>query len=320
MTPTKPLLSVRGLTKLFPIKKGLFGKTTGAVRAVDNVSFDVMPSETLGLVGESGCGKSTTGRMILRLIEPTAGSVEFDGIDLVTLGTKQMRGLNDQANLLNTQQAMLDRMEAALFAPPTKDVPRPDLNQFTSSLNYLTEQKAKLVTERAALDDQREELQNKTNTVQNQLNELRGSGGRAFKTVTVRVSAPQAGSLDVALSYTVPGASWMPSYDARVQSADHSVSLGYFGLDLFEDRREELGLVGEVVVEGAPGDARRAHDRLQRDIGEAVGGKKRPRGLEQRLACLRGPLGLRAARPLHQILPFIHIVCIFIQTVCRFLV
>src|SRR3569833_2333625 len=88
----KPLLSVRKLTKLFPIKKGLFGKTTGAVRAVDNVTFDVLPGETLGLVGESGCGKSTTGRMILRLIEPTAGEVEFDGIDLVKLGTKEMRG------------------------------------------------------------------------------------------------------------------------------------------------------------------------------------------------------------------------------------
>ena len=78
--PAKPLLSVRGLTKLFPIKTGMFGKATGAVRAVDGVSFDVMPGETLGLVGESGCGKSTTGRMILRLIEPTAGSIEFDGI------------------------------------------------------------------------------------------------------------------------------------------------------------------------------------------------------------------------------------------------
>ncbi len=143
---------------------------------------------------------------------------------------KQLRGIDDRGNLLNTQQAMLDRMEAALFAPPTKDVPRPDLNQFTSSLNYLTEQKSRLVTERAALDDQREELQNRINTAQNQLNELRGTGGRAFKTVTVRVSAPQAGSLEVALSYTVPGASWAPSYDARVLSSERTVALGYFGI------------------------------------------------------------------------------------------
>jgi len=143
---------------------------------------------------------------------------------------KQVRGLDDRTNLLNAHQASLDRMEAALFAPPTKDVPRPDLNQFTSSLNYLTEQKAKLATERASLDEQREELSNKINTVQAQLNELRGSGGKAFKTVTVRVSAPQAGSLDVALSYTVPGASWAPSYDARVLSADRAVALGYFGI------------------------------------------------------------------------------------------
>ncbi len=143
---------------------------------------------------------------------------------------KQVRGLDDRTNLLNASQASLDRMEAALFAPPTKDVPRPDLNQFTSSLNYLTEQKAKLATERAALDEQREELANKINTVQNQLNELRGAGGRAFKTVTVRVSAPQAGSLDVALSYTVPGASWAPSYDARVLSSERAVNLGYFGI------------------------------------------------------------------------------------------
>ncbi len=143
---------------------------------------------------------------------------------------KQVRGLDDCTNLLNTQQAMLDKMETALFAPPTKDVPRPDLNQFTSSLNYLTEQKAKLTTERASLDEQREELQNKIHTVQQQLNEVRGAGGRAFKTVTVRVSAPQAGSLDVSLSYAVLGASWVPSYDARVLSTERAVALGYFGI------------------------------------------------------------------------------------------
>jgi len=143
---------------------------------------------------------------------------------------KQVRGVDDRGNILAAQGAMLDRMEAALFAPPTKDVPRPELNQFTTSLTYLTEQKSKLTTERTALDEQREELQNKINTVQAQLNELRGAGGRGYKTVTVRVSAAQPGSLDVALSYTLPGASWSPSYDARVLSGERLVNLGYFGI------------------------------------------------------------------------------------------
>src|SRR3954467_6886146 len=97
---TAPLLEVRNLVKEFPIKGGLLGKQTGAVKAVNDVSFEVMPGETLGLVGESGCGKSTTGRMILRLIEPTAGSVEFDGIDLVTLDTKQMRKLRRRIQVI----------------------------------------------------------------------------------------------------------------------------------------------------------------------------------------------------------------------------
>jgi uncharacterized protein (TIGR02231 family) len=143
---------------------------------------------------------------------------------------KQLRGLDDRSNLMNTQQAMLDRMESALFAPPAKDVPRPELDQFTTSLNFLIERKSKLVTERAALDDQREELQNRAATVHAQLQQLRGAGGKAFKTVTVRVAAAQAGSLDVSLSYTVPGASWVPSYDARVASSERSVQLDYFGL------------------------------------------------------------------------------------------
>lgn len=143
---------------------------------------------------------------------------------------KQMRGLDDRSTLLNAQSATLDRMEGALFAPPAKDVPRPDLNQFTASLAYLSEQKAKITTDRAALDEQREDLQNRIATVQNQLNELRGAGGRAFKTVTVRVAAAQAGSLDVSLAYTVPGASWVPSYDARVLSTERTVRLDYFGL------------------------------------------------------------------------------------------
>jgi oligopeptide transport system ATP-binding protein len=85
------LLEVRGLTKHFPVRKGLFGRANGAVRAVDGIDFDVAGGETLALVGESGCGKSTTGRLILRLIEPTAGAIRFDGDDLLALDAAGLR-------------------------------------------------------------------------------------------------------------------------------------------------------------------------------------------------------------------------------------
>ena len=79
---TTPLLQVKDLVKHFPIKSGLFGRGRDYVRAVDGVSFDLIRGETLGLVGESGCGKSTTGRCILRLIEPTSGQIWFEGRDV----------------------------------------------------------------------------------------------------------------------------------------------------------------------------------------------------------------------------------------------
>ncbi|HEY0996246.1 MAG TPA: dipeptide ABC transporter ATP-binding protein [Gemmatimonadaceae bacterium] len=88
---TAPLLSVRDLRKHYPITKGVFSRKVGAVRAVDGVSFDVMPGETLGVVGESGCGKTTTGRCILRLIEPTSGEIDFQGADLLGLGNAELR-------------------------------------------------------------------------------------------------------------------------------------------------------------------------------------------------------------------------------------
>lgn len=88
---TKPLLKVEGLKKYFPIKSGLIGKTSGHVKAVDDVSFYVNEGETLGIVGESGCGKSTTGRMLMRLLEPTEGTVEFDGKELTKLSAEEMR-------------------------------------------------------------------------------------------------------------------------------------------------------------------------------------------------------------------------------------
>ncbi|WP_342526122.1 dipeptide ABC transporter ATP-binding protein [Chryseomicrobium sp. FSL W7-1435] len=88
---TEPLLKVEGLKKYFPVKNGLFGKTTGQVKAVDDVSFYVNEGETLGIVGESGCGKSTTGRMLMRLLEPTEGKVTFNGQELTKLSPQEMR-------------------------------------------------------------------------------------------------------------------------------------------------------------------------------------------------------------------------------------
>ena len=91
-TSGKNLLEVSGLTMHFPLTQGIiFQRQVGAVRAVDGIDFFVEKGETLGLVGESGCGKSTTGRAILQLYKPTAGSVRFEGIELTTLGSEQMR-------------------------------------------------------------------------------------------------------------------------------------------------------------------------------------------------------------------------------------
>lgn len=89
----QPLLSVKNLSTRFSIREGLFSRKTGAVHAVENISFDLMPGETLSLVGESGCGKSTTGRSLTRLVKADAGEVTFDGDDVLNLSSSELRQL-----------------------------------------------------------------------------------------------------------------------------------------------------------------------------------------------------------------------------------
>ncbi|MCH1627516.1 ABC transporter ATP-binding protein [Ferdinandcohnia quinoae] len=97
---TEPLLQVSNLKKHFPINGGVLGKRVGEVKAVDGLSFFVKKGETLGIVGESGCGKSTTGRLILRLLEPTEGKVIFNNQDITSLSNSEMRKLRRDMQII----------------------------------------------------------------------------------------------------------------------------------------------------------------------------------------------------------------------------
>jgi oligopeptide/dipeptide ABC transporter ATP-binding protein len=100
MNGNAPLVSVRRLRKEFPIRKGVLSRQVGAVKAVNDVSLDVARGETLGVVGESGCGKTTTGRTILRLLEPTSGDIMFEGRDVRAMGTSDLRALRREMQII----------------------------------------------------------------------------------------------------------------------------------------------------------------------------------------------------------------------------
>ena len=96
----QPLIEVRNLKKYFPLRSGFFNRVTGHVKAVDGISFTIPRGKTMGLVGESGCGKSTTGKTLLRLEEKTSGDVLFEGREIYDIGTKEMRRLRPKLQII----------------------------------------------------------------------------------------------------------------------------------------------------------------------------------------------------------------------------
>ena len=122
MSEPAPLLQVRDLAVHFPIRRGLFGRQVGSVRAVDGVSFSIRTGETLGLVGESGCGKSTTGLALMRLVTPTGGAVRLRGHDVAKLSRRELKAhrrrmqivFQDPYASLNPRQRVADIIRAPL--------------------------------------------------------------------------------------------------------------------------------------------------------------------------------------------------------------
>lgn len=138
----KTLLEVTNLKKHFPIKRGLFNRKRRSVHAVDGVSFHVKRGETLGLVGESGCGKSTTGRSVLRLTQPTSGQILLDGDDITALGTKELHGKRRDMQIVfqDPYASVNPRMTCGeIIAEPMKNYGEADRAVIGDRLRFLAE-------------------------------------------------------------------------------------------------------------------------------------------------------------------------------------
>jgi uncharacterized protein (TIGR02231 family) len=201
--------------------------------------FERLPA---GLVDQSlqVTGRGTATATILDVSARTTfvaatPSMRVKALEDELIGLQQQdRAFADRLGHLSQQRALLAKIESAMTTPPTGDAatPRPTFEDWQKLLTFQAETLTRLTSEQQTVDRQRADLEAKIAAVEAQLNALRGQQpeGRAFKTVTVRVAATTAGSLDVTLGYAVPGASWTPAYDARLRGETRVVELTYYGV------------------------------------------------------------------------------------------
>lgn len=202
---------------------------------INELTFPALPA---GLLDQSlqVSGSGNTATTILDVtarqtfLPETPDPRRKDLEDQIKTLREQDRAFLDRSTVLRGQSDLISRLQtSAVSLGAGEKSERPNLDEVKGVLDYGQKQLLDIATALQDLDRQREETQNKINALQNQLNELRPAGRRSVKTVVVRVSAESAGDFNLALNYTVGGASWTPGYDARVASSDSKVQLGYFG-------------------------------------------------------------------------------------------
>ena len=200
-----------------------------------SLAFENLPTALLDQSLQAS-GRGMAGATILDVtarnvfVETTANDRMKDLEEQLRSLQKQRRVLDDRGKILEEQRGFVQRMLQASTAPVGNAAARPALDEWQKLFAYADETLAKIAAEQQSIDTQREDLQAKETVFTRQLNELRGARGRQSKTVTVRVTLPAAGRLEVALQYAIPNAGWAPSYDARLRSADRMVDLSYFGI------------------------------------------------------------------------------------------
>lgn len=141
----------------------------------------------------------------------------------------QLNVLAEQNRLLEAEAASLKNVETAMTHPGGAETPRPSFKELSEMLPFLSGERKRISEKTAALEKQREPLRDKLRVIEEQLAELRGTGAKAFRTVSIRLQAAAPGKFDLKVSYQVPQASWFPSYDARLRSASRVLELSYFG-------------------------------------------------------------------------------------------
>ena len=200
-----------------------------------SLAFENLPT---ALVDQSlqASGRGVAGATILDVtsrnvfVEATANDRVKDLESQLRGLQKQRRVLDDRLKILEEQRGFVQRMLQASTTPAGNVAARPALDEWQKLFAYSDETLAKIAAEQQSIDTQREDLQAKEAVFNRQLGELRGARGRQSKTVTVRVTLPAAGRLEVAVRYAIPNAGWTPAYDARLRSADRTVELSYFGI------------------------------------------------------------------------------------------